>query len=42
MLQSMCFVCGEEGLTHTVVVSVAVYIGGSSSPRIRLLCAVKR
>lgn len=41
-LQSMCFVCGEEGLTHTVVVSVAVYIGGSSSPRIRPLCAVKR
>lgn len=40
-LQSMCFVCGEKGMAHSVVVSATAYIGGSSSLRIRSLCVMK-
>lgn len=40
-LQSMCFVCSEKGMAHSVVVSATAYIGGSSSLRIRSLCVMK-
>lgn len=37
-LQSMCFVCGEEGMTRSMVVPTTACIGGSSGLRISL-CA---
>lgn len=40
-LQSMCFVCGEEGMTRSMVVPTTVSIGGSSSLRISPLCPWK-
>lgn len=39
--QSMCFVCGEEGMTRSMVVPTTVCIGGSSSLRISPLCSMK-
>lgn len=39
--ESMCFVCREEGMTRSAVVPTTACIGGSSSPRIIPLCAVK-
>lgn len=39
--QSMCFVCGEEGMTRSMVVPTTIGIGGSSSLRISPLCSVK-
>lgn len=40
-LQSMCFVCGEEGMTCSMVVPITACIGGSSSLRISPLCSMK-
>lgn len=40
-LQSMCFVCGEEGMTRSVVVPTTACIGGSSGLGISPLCSMK-
>lgn len=41
--RSQCvIVFAQKDLTYTLVVLVTVYIGGWSSPRITLLCVVKR